>query len=377
MAVYRSRKTAFCTWVAGQPKAWQIVTYYGILLGIVGISGEKCRKKGKRRVPHKQRLWKGCKREKWERTEVWKALACVGMLCLGILILGYRPRGKFVLTCLDVGQGDGSVIETPEGAHFLIDGGSSDKSGVGQYQILPFLKNQGISYLDGIFVSHTDGDHISGVKELLGFMGNGLTSVRAGKLILPDWEEKNEAWKELEKLAEDAGMDVIAVHEGEQFRSGSIRISVLSPAQGAKGADVNEEGMVLMVECGEFQGLFMGDVGETTEKRLIEEGKVGDVEFLKVGHHGSKNGSCEVFLETIMPEVGVISCGEGNRYGHPAEETLERLEKAGCRVWKTMECGGVRVEVEAGASMRASGVVRAFPSPRLRSPPGRGILRED
>ena len=84
--------------------------------------------------------------------------------------MSWRPAAGFGITCLDVGQGDASVVKTAEGAHILIDGGSSNKSALGQYQLLPYLKSEGISYLGGIFISHTDEDHISGVRELLQLM---------------------------------------------------------------------------------------------------------------------------------------------------------------------------------------------------------------
>ena len=99
-------------------------------------------------------------------------------LAVGILILGYHPAGSLKVICLDVGQGDGILVETPEDYHFLIDGGSSSQSDLGRYCLLPALKSQGISWLDGIFISHTDQDHINGVKELLEYMEKGLTTIR-------------------------------------------------------------------------------------------------------------------------------------------------------------------------------------------------------
>ena len=128
--------------------------------------------------------------------------AAGALMITGILILGFHPAGDLKVLCLDVGQGDGILVETPDRHCFLIDGGSSSQSGLGRYCLLPALKSQGISYLDGIFVSHTDQDHISGVKELLEYMGNGLTTIRAGYLVLPSWAERPEAWEELAEAAQ-------------------------------------------------------------------------------------------------------------------------------------------------------------------------------
>ena len=94
-------------------------------------------------------------------------MLCIGLLGFGIWLLGYRARSELRIACLDVGQGDGIILEIEGTWNLLIDGGSSNKNAVGQYQILPYLKSRGISRLDGIFISHTDGDHISGTEEIL------------------------------------------------------------------------------------------------------------------------------------------------------------------------------------------------------------------
>ena len=125
------------------------------------------------------------------------------MLAAGILAC--QKRGELKICCLDVGQGDGIVISAPEGAHFLVDGGSSSQSGVGRYQLIPYLKCQGISCLDGIILSHMDEDHISGVKELLEDMGRNQTNIRAENLYLPDLREESPDEIELKELARKAG----------------------------------------------------------------------------------------------------------------------------------------------------------------------------
>ena len=108
------------------------------------------------------------------------------------LAVGVQGKTKSADCLSGCGQGDGIVLEIEGTWNLLIDGGSSNKSAVGQYQILPYLKSRGISRLDGIFISHTDGDHISGTEEILEYVGKGLTSIRVDHLILPDWEEEPE-----------------------------------------------------------------------------------------------------------------------------------------------------------------------------------------
>ena len=111
-----------------------------------------------------------------------------------------------------------------------------------------------------------------------------------------------------------------------------MKLTVLSPKEGAGGENVNEDAMVLRLDYGAFGGLFTGDIGEKTEKILLEDNQLSDVDLLKVGHHGSRYSSSRAFLEKIRPELAIISCSEKNVYGHPSEETVERLELVGCRV---------------------------------------------
>ena len=129
------------------------------------------------------------------------------MIFLAVLVLGYRPGEEFRIACLDVGQGDGTVIEIENQWNLLIDGGSTNKNAVGKYQLLPYLKSRGISRLDGVYISHTDEDHISGVRELLEYMGENLSSVRVENLYLPAWEmvQENRNNQELDSLADTAG----------------------------------------------------------------------------------------------------------------------------------------------------------------------------
>lgn len=328
-------KLPFGTWTGGQPKAWQTAVYY-FLLGILVLvlkTGRLVLKK---------------------RRKVVLAAACLLFLFAAVLVLGQRPAGRLTITCLDVGQGDASVIETPEGAHFLIDGGSSDKSSLGQYQLLPYLKSRGISWLDGIFVSHTDEDHISGVRELLRFIAEDLISLRVGVLALPDWDEPPATYEELCHLAGKAGVSVVRVRDGGSFSVGSAKLEALWPPKGAAGKEVNEEAMVLRLICGEFCGLFTGDIGEETEKKLLKENRFSDVDFLKVAHHGSRYSTGKDFLDIVQPEIAVISASATNTYGHPSPETLERLRKSGAKVWCTKDWGAVTLTVKGG-SIRVEG----------------------
>lgn len=316
---------SWCTWIGGKPELWRIGVYY-VLLFLALLFGKRIIEKRKDENRKKAA----------DRIGIPVTALLVGV---GICVLGWHSREGLSITCLDVGQGDGIVMETAEGCCFLIDGGSSNKEGVGRYQILPYLKSRGISRLDAIMVSHTDEDHISGIRELLTFMGEGLTGISADRLVLPEWKEKKEAYMELEELARKAGVEVRKGKQGDVLQAGKLLIRILSPEQDSLGEDVNEEGMVLEVQYGSFRGLLTGDIGEKTEEKLLP--LLSDADFLKVAHHGSRYSSGEKFLEVIRPEAGIISCSSSNTYGHPSPDAVERLENSGCSLYYTMKSGAV------------------------------------
>lgn len=327
-------RSKFSTWIGGEPEAWQILVYY-VLLFTVLVMGQYIKENlsGEQTKNRRRRL----------RT----ARAVSGTLLItGILLVGFHKSGSLKVICLDVGQGDGILIETPGAHHFLIDGGSSSQSDQGRYCLLPALKSQGISYLDGIFISHTDQDHISGIKELLEYMGNGLTTVRAGYLVLPGWQEHPRAWTELAGAAGKAGVRVVTGKRGDELHSDQVNFSILWPEKNAKGKEVNEDAMVMELSFGEFQMLFTGDIGAETEKKLLASGQLEKIDCLKVGHHGSRYSSSEEFLRKLAPGISIISCSATNTYGHPSPETVKRLEEAGSLVEYTMKSGAVTVETD-------------------------------
>ncbi len=302
------------TWIAGSPQLWQCAVYY-VMLG-VAFMGVKWGKKA----------------------------ASVALVILAVVFLGYHSRNGLTITCLDIGQGDCCVLKMPGGENFLIDGGSSNKKNTAVCQILPYLKNQGIATLDGIFVSHTDQDHISGIEELLELCAQNLATVRVKNLILPDWNTTGEEYEKLKMLAEQTGILVQTAREGNLLKTKEAQIEILAPENGADGSDTNEDGMVMKVHFGKFRGLFTGDIGAETEKKLLDS--MEDVDFLKVAHHGSKYSTCQGFLDVVSPEIAVISCSAKNTYGHPSADTIKKLEDCGAQVEYTMKNGAITVRTD-------------------------------
>ena len=130
---------------------------------------------------------------------------------------------------------------------------------------------------------------------------------------------------------------------GDEIRYGTVRLKVLWPESTASGKEVNEDAMVLEMISKDFKGLFTGDIGMVTEEKLIQNGCLEDVDFLKTAHHGSRYSTGAEFLEIVRPELAVVSCSATNTYGHPSPDTLKRLKASGSRVLITRDCGAVTI----------------------------------
>ena len=309
-------------WVIGCPKPWQIVAFLGILLGLVA--------------------WN----HRLSKFHFWQ-----GVLCALFILTIRLPQGLRI-TMVDVGQGDCIYLTEDSGMHMLIDGGSSDKSGVADYQIMPYLKYEGVSYLDAVVVTHPDSDHISGLCALLEEAG--VSGISIGTLYLPDVGEtgKNEEYHELERLAGASGVPVRYLSVGDSLRCGEVMLTCIHPEEGWNSTESNAYSIVLYLQYGSFTALFTGDLEGEGEK-LVRE-RLSDIlpsegiTLLKVAHHGSKNSTNAAFLQTVSPQVALISSGRNNRYGHPHEELLKRLEEYGCLIYRTQESGAVTVRVKNG-----------------------------
>lgn len=264
------------------------------------------------------------------------------------------------MTFLSVGQGDCSIVQTAAGQTFLIDCGSSSRSRVGKYVLLPFLKYQGIRRLDAVILTHPDADHVNGALELLETAEENGISV--GQLLLPDLadgrrqEELGELLAVAEKTYSGRGVPVRYLAAGESWQSGDTYFLCLHPQSGCTLETANEYSVCLYAAFGgaaqpDMTVLFTGDVEGEGEKELCEALKsygISGVTLLKVAHHGSRGSTGRSLLEQLQPKAALISVGSRNAYGHPHGELLERLTAFGCRVLRTDERGAVSVTVRRG-----------------------------
>lgn len=272
----------------------------------------------------------------------------LGILLGVILLLAGYPAHNLQITFLDVGQGDGICMELPDGRVYLMDGGSSDVSKVGNYRLVPFLKAKGIRKIDAVFLSHGDTDHINGIAELMEEKQISIDCV-----CLPAGAEQEE-FAEIKDLAQARNISVRTIQAGDFWENNGTKFWCLNPA------DVTESGnaasVVLYMEYQNFSMLLTGDLegeGEKSVAALLRSNAITGISVLKVAHHGSKNSTKEEFLQQCSPAVAVISCGERNTYGHPHKETLERLNDMGTAVYRTDCSGAVQITV-AGNRMKVT-----------------------
>ncbi|MCD8019119.1 MAG: MBL fold metallo-hydrolase, partial [Clostridiales bacterium] len=266
-----------------------------------------------------------------------------GTIFTAALFFCFHPENALRIVMLDVGQGDGIYIRTAGGESMLIDGGSSSRTGVGQYVIEPALKYYGESRLDYIIVTHGDTDHISGIQELFE-MGYPVVH-----LLLQTGQEDDEALQLLAALAAQAGTEVSYVGRGDQIVFPEMTMTCLHPFSDFFTDDRNAASLVFHLSYDTFDALFTGDLEETGEEALcqrLSENTLfsGELELLKVAHHGSRYSTSEEFLSLTEPEMALVSAGRGNMYGHPHAELLDRLADYDVAVFQTQEMGAIVLE---------------------------------
>ncbi len=224
----------------------------------------------------------------------------------------------------DVGQGDGMLIETPNGKQILIDGGSDQTI----LQKLPSVMWPWDRQIEAMFVSHPDSDHITGLVSVLERYDVEAiyeTGVRGGTSVI----------KELEQAMEKEQTKRTLVQQGDAFEIDGVQIDILWPTQQAINTekDRNNTSIVMRVRYGATSILFTGDAEEVVEDDFAKQ--AGDVDVLKAGHHGSRTSTSFELLSFLKPEIAIISAGEENRYDHPHPIILSRLAQIGAKIWRT------------------------------------------
>jgi competence protein ComEC len=289
--------------------------------------------------------------------------AAAGLGLLALLLLAYLPTRSLTVSYLDVGQGDGMILELPNRQVAVLDGGGSfpvrpptlpgraaggeDRFDPGKMAVAPALRNRGIRRIDYLVLSHPHPDHVGGLRHL-------LREFPVGEIWLNGDPYPGPAYREFLHMATERQTPLkIIGWQREPLEMDGVWIQILHPfpefVPGSKrGAfsDENSRSLVLKVTHGERSFLLPGDVEEEGEAELTAFGPLLKSDLLKVPHHGGRTSSTWAFLERVRPEAAVVQVGARNRFGHPHAETLDRYAALGIPLYRTDLDGEVRVTTD-------------------------------
>ena len=272
------------------------------------------------------------------RRPVWIPLAAgtAGLALAVFLTRGAFYMGDMAVAVLDVGQGQSVLVRT--GEHLtLVDCGGDSREGPGNVAA-DYLQGLGQSGIDLLVVSHYHADHANGIPQL-------LRRIDVGEIALPDVEEDSPLRAEIIAAAEEKGIPVRFIREEERFhltREGDT-VTVLPPM--AEEGTANELGLTVLVSHKTLDVLITGDMETEGERRLVETADLPDVEVLVAGHHGSNTSNTRELLETVRPELALISVGQNNKYGHPGWDALARLDEIGAKIYRTDLYGTIEIQL--------------------------------
>ncbi|MCD8127100.1 MAG: MBL fold metallo-hydrolase [Clostridiales bacterium] len=255
----------------------------------------------------------------------------VSLLCAIVIHLQTTLNAPVTIVAIDVGQGQCIAAFSEDMAIAIDCGGNEDNPGD---TLADYLQGLNRSSLNALILTHYDSDHTNGVEEL-------LSRITVETLYLPESNEPQQ--QVICALAGEYQCEVIFVTEDETVSFGCCTLSPFSPVEQEDG-DGNNAGLSMLLSYGALDFLVTGDMDIDTETALLEREQLSDVEYLMVGHHGSKYATGEALLSALTPEVAVISVGY-DTYGHPTEETLARLAAWNCTVYRTDEDGTVLLKL--------------------------------
>lgn len=233
------------------------------------------------------------------------------------------PEQKLKVYFLDVGQGDSILIEAPNKVQMLVDGGQDKKVLSALSKILPFSDNK----IEIVLGTHPDSDHIGGLSEI-------MNRYKVDKLLLTvstsTDKSSTETFQKLLLTASSTGVVVEKIYQGYKIildPVANVSADVLWPDKNFEAKDTNQMSAVLKLTMGKSDFLLTGDADKMVENKIIDSGLDIQVEVLKLGHHGSKTSSDNLFIEKTNSNFFIVSAGKNNKYGHPSSETIDTIQK--------------------------------------------------
>ncbi|MGF7059085.1 MBL fold metallo-hydrolase [Brassicibacter mesophilus] len=253
--------------------------------------------------------------------------------------------GELIVHFIDVGQADSILIQLPSGEIALIDGGNRDDSEL----IIEYLEKHNVSRINYLLATHPHEDHIGGLPEVVKsfqidnvYMPNKSATTKIFESFITELKAKG-----LKATMAKGGLDIID--------SNDLKFTILAP-NSEKYSETNEYSIVCKLVYKDRSFIFTGDAEGVSEKEMIGKGLDLSADVLKVGHHGGRTSSTEEFLDCVDPKLAVISVAAENDYGHPHQETINRLEERNISIMKTSESGTIVISTD-GQNINNQGVV--------------------
>lgn len=226
---------------------------------------------------------------------------------------------------IDVGQGDSSLIVTPDRKSLLIDCGKEEYC----RDVLKNVKRQRLNHIDYFLATHHDSDHIGSMDQIIDVFP-------VSTVLLSEETSDKKEYLQVLSSCKKKNLAPTIIRAGDSFDLGKdCKVYVLAPKK--ISSDSNKNSLVLLIEYKGNNLLFTGDADQDVERQMVMDYDLPHCVFLKVGHHGSKTSTSTELMEAIQPEVSTISCGYNNSYGHPHDITISTLRKYNSKIYRTDE----------------------------------------
>ncbi len=308
-------------------------------------------------------------------------LVIIFYVCLAVKIYGYKKE-KYInviliiiiifnfyfpilnlkvkdleINFIDVGQGDSTLIRV-NNKSILIDGGGSafeSKSDVGEMTLLPYLLDRGLISIDYVIVSHFDADHYKGLIYV-------VENLKIKNIVISTLGQESNDFNEFIALVRKKNINILEVNMGDILKIGKAKMEVLYPNKEPINDNVkNNNALVFKFIWNDFSILFTGDIEEVAEEKILSIYK-NNLEklqstVLKVAHHGSKTSSTNSFLEAVNPQIALIGVGKNNKFGHPNQGVIDRLNNLNCKIYRTDEMGEISISVNKKHKIRVEGFI--------------------
>ncbi len=328
--------------ILGKPAILKIIMFYGICVSLIGLYHLEGAVNAGFKLPGIMSIINKIIQKRY----VINLLAVIASV---LILLPQRPELR--LTMVDVGQGDGMILEHKEKV-YVFDCGSSSNDKLTEYQLVPVIKSLGINNIDYWFVSHPDSDHCSG---LLGILQDENTyGLSINRIVVPDVSSIDIDGKGILDSAANRKIPVNGISRGQALLDDGLVITCLSPdSEHNYGDDINSYSEVFLVQYDDIDMLLTGDATLESEDEYIRYANsqgivINDIDIYKVPHHGSDTSSGQGLINVINPKLSLISCGLNNKYGHPKSEVVDRLLQSGSSIYRTDQLGAIIVEIRSG-----------------------------